>query len=54
MQVQQNVECIPTVFPRSVASMYAISDMMRVSLAQYVIVFLVAAVFAFFVGQDAV
>ena len=34
--------------------MYAISDMMRVSLAQYVIVFLVAAVFAFFVGQDAV
>lgn len=33
--------------------MYAISDMMRISLAQYVIVFLVTVVSAFFVGQDA-
>lgn len=33
--------------------MYAISDMMRISLAQYVIVFLVTVVSAFFVGQNA-
>ena len=33
--------------------MYAISDMMRISLAQYVIVFLVTVVSAFFVGRAA-
>lgn len=33
--------------------MYAISDMMRISLAQYVIVFLVTVVSAFFVGRNA-
>ena len=33
--------------------MYVISDMMRVSLAQFVLTFLVAALFAVFVGQEA-
>ena len=33
--------------------MYAISDMMHTSLAQYVIVFVVSVIFAVFVGQDA-
>lgn len=33
--------------------MYAISDMMRVSLAQIVLTFLVGALFAVFVGQEA-
>lgn len=33
--------------------MYAISDMMRVSLAQFVLTALVSAGFAVFVGQDA-
>lgn len=33
--------------------MYAISDMMRVSLAQFVLTFLGAALFAVFVGQEA-
>ena len=45
------VSCMKT--QRTTASMYAISDMMRISLAQYVIVFLVTVVSAFFVGQDA-
>lgn len=51
--MQQNLECLPFKSPRSDASMYAISDMMRVSLAQYVIVFIVTACFAVFVGQAA-
>lgn len=33
--------------------MYAISDMMRVSLAQFVLTILVGAAFAVFVGQEA-
>lgn len=33
--------------------MYVISDMMRVSLAQFVLTFLVASLFAVFVGQEA-
>ena len=53
VKMKQNLKSSRFKSLSSVASMYAISDMMHTSLAQYVIVFVVTAIFAVFVGQDA-
>ena len=53
MKMKQNLKSSRFKSLSSDARMYAISDMMHTSLAQYVIVFVVSVIFAVFVGQDA-